>query len=185
MARVSRILVALGVLSLGTAACGPTSSSSSFPFSSVGTTSTVGGFTGSTLNPSPSSTMSSSPALFEALGKLYSAEADARATYNNIVLAYGEVDPFATIANAEQKHMATLAQVATNHGITLPAETFTGSAAPSGYTTACQLGSTTEQTIIALYNQYIPQVTSYKDATTAFQSLLEASQNHLTAFQRC
>ncbi len=180
MARVTRIIAALGVLGGGTAACG-----SAAPSSSGGTPSTVPGTTGSTLNHSPVSTMASSPVLAEAIDKLYSAEAGAKATYNNIVLAYGEVGPFATIANAEQKHMATLAQVATNHGITLPGETFTGSAAPSGYTTACQLGSTTEQTIIALYNQYIPQVTSYKDATTAFQSLLEASQNHLTAFQRC
>ncbi len=184
MARTSSIMAVLGVMSLGAAACGSSAPSSS-PSSSLGTTSTVRGATGSTLNPSPSSTLPSDAQLAEAIGKLYGAEANARATYNNVVLAYGEVGPFAAVANAEQTHMTTLAGVAKNHGVTLPAGPFTGTAAPSGYTTACQLGITTEQNIIALYNQYIPQVTGYTDATAVFKNLLAASQNHLTAFQRC
>ncbi|MDA8117454.1 MAG: hypothetical protein M0000_08820 [Actinomycetota bacterium] len=187
MARATRIMAVVGILGIGAAACGSgsPSSSSSPSTASQGTTSTVRGSTGSTLNPSPSSSQPANPALVDAITKLYTAEAVAKATYNNVVLAYGEVGPFATIAQAEGTHLTTLAGVAKNHGVTLPSGPFTGAPAPAGYTTACQLGVTTEQNMIALYNQYIPQVTSYADATTALKNLLAAEDNHLTAFQRC
>jgi hypothetical protein len=185
MARVTRFMAVVGTLSLGAAACGSAASSSSPSTASQGTTSTVRGSTGSTLNPSPSSSQPADAALIAAIDKLYTAEAVAKATYNNVVLAYGEVGPFASIAQAEGTHMTTLAGVAKNHGVTLPTGPFTGTPAPAGYTTACQLGVTAEQNMIALYNQYIPQVTSYADATTAFKNLVAAEANHLTAFQRC
>ena len=147
------------------------------PGSSVTTGSTTGSTTGA---PTASTTVVAS------LGTAYTAEQQAKATYDNVIARFGPVRPFTTVRSAEVDHIDTLQGLAQRYGVTLPAGPFNGAPSPATLTEACQLGVTTEQQIVSTYSQLITQVAGYADLTQAFSNLQAASRdNHLPAFQRC
>ncbi|HVC71367.1 MAG TPA: hypothetical protein VNC61_14020 [Acidimicrobiales bacterium] len=121
-------------------------------------------------------------ALTTALTKVHAA----KASYENVLTRLGDVGPFPNAYSAESQHITTLEGLATNHDVSLPSGPFTGQASPDTKTAACQLGVSIEQGIISMYDQLLPQVSSYPDLTNAFTNLRSASQdNQLPAFQHC
>ena len=171
---------------------------SSTPTSGTGSTSTSAAGSGSTAtsSPGPGSTTTSSPgptstgpvssSASSALTTALTKEHDAKATYDNVVAHLGDIGPFASVSSAESQHISTLEALAANHSVSLPSGPFTGQSAPDTKTAACQLGVSTEQAVVSMYDQLLPQVSGYPDLSTAFTNLRAAAQdNHLPAFEHC
>jgi len=172
-----------GILVLGTSCSGSPSAvpASTGISTSTGPVPTGPGGTGSTASSTlPARTIDS------ALTTALSAEHQAKATYDNVVLVLGDRGPFANVSSGENQHIATLESLARNYSVTLPAGPFTGQASPSSLTAACQLGVTIEQEIIAMYGRLLPEVTSSASLTQAFENLRSNSESdHLPAFRHC
>ena len=127
-----------------------------------------------------------SPALQSALGAALQREQYALATYQNVIAQLGAIRPFANIIPAEQVHVATLKAFFSEYQLPLPTATVTGATAPATTSQACALGVTTEQSLVSLYDQQLPNVTSYLDVHQAFENFKTVSEeNHLPAFERC
>jgi hypothetical protein len=132
------------------------------------------------------STVPASTALTTALNNALTQERYALATYKNVVAKLGAYAPFTNIINSETQHVATVTALMTAHGVSVPVSTTTGAAAPATRVAACQLGVTTETTIIAMYQNGITLAKDFPDVVRAFSNLLDASQyGHLPAFLRC
>lgn len=111
----------------------------------------------------------------------------AYASYAAVLDAYGLVDPYATIANAELRHIETLQRLLDKYGIDYPATNpFLGAIeAPADLETAAQAWADGEIANVALYGELLPEVKGYSDITRVFLNLQSASQNsHLPAFLR-
>ncbi|MGA9774499.1 MAG: hypothetical protein WBU92_01095 [Candidatus Dormiibacterota bacterium] len=107
------------------------------------------------------------------------------ATYQNVVKALGNVGPFSNVITAEQQHVATIKTLLTSYGLEVPSAA-SGQSAPATLTAACTLGQTTEQNLVAMYDDQAPAVSAYADVVRAFANLKEASlDSHLPAFQQC
>ena len=131
---------------------------------------------------SPSTTISAGSALAGAS----TAEQDARAAYEAVIAKFGDVEPFSTVSEEESRHIATLASLAARHGVALPSGPITATTPPSTLEGACQLGVRTEEHLVAVYTELIPQVSAYPDLTQAFGNLQAAARDrHLPAFERC
>lgn len=203
--RARAVLAALGsVAALTLAACGAstagtggTSSGTTSTSGQTGTTGTggtstgttsTGGQTGTTSSAGSGSTAASSPTttLAGAIAAAYTMEQLAHATYEAVIARIGAVAPFTNVAASEAQHIATVARLAQEHAVTLPAGPFTAPAVPSTRTAACQLGVTTEQTVAAAYTPLIPVVRDYPDVANAFSTLQQAARDsHLPAFEHC
>ena len=113
-------------------------------------------------------------------------ERHAEATYANVVARLGSVAPFALIVVAEQRHVATLSQVASAHGVDTSGITSTGEPSPATLADACALGVAAEKADGVLYDELMPLVAAYPDITQVMQQLKSSSlNNHLPAFQQC
>ena len=113
------------------------------------------------------------------------AEQEARATYANVIDRLGDVQPFTAVRSAETRHIATLTGLAHRYSVNLPAGTFSGETSPTTLRAACQLGVSTEQDIVTMYDELLTQVNE-RDVTQAFEHLQAAARDdHLAAFQRC
>ncbi|MHB1569113.1 MAG: ferritin family protein [Solirubrobacteraceae bacterium] len=120
-----------------------------------------------------------------ALTAVYRAETAALATYQNVVTKLGSVRPFVNVIDSERQHVATVKGLMSAHGVAIPTVA-SGQASPSTRALACALGVRTEQGVIGLYDQYLPQIKSYPDLVRAFDNLRAGSANsHLPAFQHC
>ena len=107
----------------------------------------------------------------------------ARAEYDLILSAYGNVRPFTNIIRAEQTHIDTLLPLFEAYGITAPAdEGESKTASVASLTAAYQAGVNAEVNNIAMYETLLDQ--NLPDNVRAvFESLMRASENHLRAFQ--
>lgn len=125
------------------------------------------------------------PALESALGATLQREQHALATYQNVIARLGAIRPFANIIPAEQQHVATLKAFLAECTVALLTGTVTGATAPATTSQACALGLSTEQSLVSLYDQQLPNMTSYPDVHQAFGSFKTVSaESHLTPLQR-
>jgi hypothetical protein len=121
-----------------------------------------------------------------ALVTAWTAEHEAKASYDNVVVRLGERGPFANVSAAESQHIATLAALARVHSVALPSGPFVGQVAPATLAAACQMGVTLEQEMIAMYGRLQGEVVSAPDLVQAFGNLRANSEaNHLPAFLHC
>ncbi len=163
------LFVALGLTSLGAAACSSGSSTgTNSPTTVSGPTSTPS----TSSNPSAPSTASPSSVtttvgLASALDTAYQAESGALATYRNVVSTLGQVGPFPNNVSAEEQHVSALTAILSRYTITAPTAG-AGQASPSTLTAACQLGVTTEQNIISMYNDQLPKL-AFKPSARVLQ----------------
>lgn len=111
----------------------------------------------------------------------------AYASYAAVLDAYGEVEPYATIAVAELRHIEALERLLDKYGIDYPkTNPYLGTIeAPADLATAAAAWADGEVANVALYDDILPVVAGYSDITRVFTSLRTASQDaHLPAFQR-
>jgi len=107
----------------------------------------------------------------------------ARAEYEVILDDYGTVRPFSNILRAEETHIDTLLPIFAEYGVAAPADVGADHAAlPDDLTSAYQTGVNAEVTNIAMYELFLEQDLP-ADVRAVFESLMRASENHLSAFQ--
>ncbi|MGY1704832.1 hypothetical protein ACI79C_09675 [Geodermatophilus sp. SYSU D00697] len=138
-------------------------------------------------SPTPRDTPTATAADVEdVLVRALTREHEAKATYDNVVAALGDVAPFSAVAPAQAQHIAELEQVARSRGVDVTGIAVVGAPAPSTLPEACRTGVATEQAVIALYDELLPQVAAQPDVEYVLSNLRSASlDNHLPAFERC
>lgn len=113
-------------------------------------------------------------------------EYGARALYESVLAAFGDVEPFTGIAASEAQHAAALVRQAQKYGLEVPE--YAGPAAAPTFATleeACQAGVAAEIADAALYDELSSAVT-HADILRVFENLKNASlNNHLPAFEAC
>ena len=121
----------------------------------------------------------------EALTEFLLDEHKALATYASVMADFGAVQPFVSIARAEEQHIAALERVFERYGVPLPTvpqfdiEPF---ASPEE---ACAAGVDAEIANAGLYDQLL-SVIDHADVARVAQNLQAASlNNHLPAFEAC
>ncbi len=115
----------------------------------------------------------------------YEAETGALSTYRAVVARLGEVGPFPNVVTSEQRHVATISQLFTTYGLTTPSPA-AGVSSPSTLHAACELGVSTEEHLVTMYEQSMAKVASDPVLTRAFDNLRAASEeSHLPAFEHC
>lgn len=142
-----------------------------------------------TAAPSTSATPGTVPAgtaLADAVVRAAAAERESRAQYQAVIDALGPIAPFTNILQAEEQHVATIETLAAARDVSLPADSSTPPAAPTGRAQACQQAVANEQEVIALYEELLPAAAGDAEATRVFTNLRDVSRdNHLPAFTKC
>jgi hypothetical protein len=121
-------------------------------------------------------------ALQEALDDEYRAWA----TYNQVIADFGEVRPFASIRDAEARHIDALHRLFAAHELAIPENTWLDRV--DRYTSvqeACEAGVAAEIENGAMYERLL-SMTRRDELLAVFRNLQQASQQrHLEAFRRC
>jgi len=105
----------------------------------------------------------------------------ARAEYEVILDAFGNVRPFANIIKAEETHIRYLTDLFNAQKIAIPADATVKPMAPKDWASAIEAGRQAEIDNIAMYDRFLAQ-TLPADVRQVFEQLKAASQNHLRAF---
>jgi len=109
----------------------------------------------------------------------------AQATYQEIILAYGEVKPFTNIVVAEQQHINLLLPLFETYGITVPEnEAASQVVLPDSIASALATGVEAEKANIAMYEAFLAQDNLNDDVRSVFELLKTASIHHLAAFSK-
>ena len=107
-------------------------------------------------------------------------------TYQAVINALGDVQPFVRIARSEQQHVNALIRVAQRFGVDVPENA--GEVAEiewSTLTEGCQMGVIFEQVDAALYDELLLNNTNLM-LIRVYTNLQQASlNNHLPAFEAC
>jgi rubrerythrin len=108
----------------------------------------------------------------------------ARALYQAVIDKFGQVLPFANIVRTESMHVAALNRLFTNHGLSVPVDTFAGKVeAPATLAEAFGLAIQTETDNAAMYDGFLKTVKE-ADVARVFTRLGTASSDmHLKAFE--
>ncbi len=106
----------------------------------------------------------------------------AKATYQIIIEAFGEVRPFTNIVNAEQTHIDLLLPLFETYGIEVPEENV-NVVAPDSIASAIVTGIEAEKANIELYETFLLQNLP-EDVRDVFEQLVMASKHHLAAFSK-
>lgn len=112
----------------------------------------------------------------------------ARAEYVAVMRKFGTARPFSNIKEAEDQHVAWLAELYSARGLPLPAD---GAASivpvPASLQEAYRIGEKAEIDNIAMYESFLRSVqlagAENKDVKAVFERLKRASENHLRAFR--
>ena len=108
----------------------------------------------------------------------------AHAEYVYIIDTFGNINPFGNIINAEEQHISQLLPLFSAYGIEAPVDTGNDHAvAVPSLTAAYQAGETAELDNIAMYDAFLKQGLP-NDVRIVFESLRNASENHLAAFRK-
>lgn len=110
-------------------------------------------------------------------------EYTAKATYEAIIAAYGEVKPFTNIVVAEQTHIDLLLPLFATYGISIPVNDVVVTELPDSISSALATGIAAEEANIALYQAFLQQDVP-ADVQVVFEQLITASTHHLNAFTR-
>jgi len=111
----------------------------------------------------------------------------AYASYAAVLDAYGTIEPYATIAVAELRHIDALERLFDTYGIRHPeVNPYLGTIeAPADLAAAAAAWAEGEIANVALYDELLPVVMDYPNITRVFTNLQAASRDaHLPAFQR-
>ena len=121
-------------------------------------------------------------ALLEALDD----EHRAHATYTQVIADFGEVGPFANIAESEGRHIAALTELMERYEVPVPTNPWPGRVTRyESVAQACADAVEAEIENGALYDRLLA-TTDRPDIREVLHNLQEASQHrHLPAFQRC
>ena len=113
-------------------------------------------------------------------------EYHALATYLSVIETFGEVEPFASIALAEQKHIDALVNQFNKYSIPVPGNTWIGNVPTfESLTQACQTGVDAEIANAALYDKLF-SMTDNEALIQVFTNLRNASlDHHLPEFEAC
>lgn len=108
----------------------------------------------------------------------------ALAEYDKIIETFGQQRPFTNIREAEQTHIAALLPLFEEYGIAVPENTADEYIVlPDTLLSALKTGVEAEINNIGMYETFLSQDLP-DDIQTVFASLMKASQNHLSAFER-
>jgi len=110
----------------------------------------------------------------------------AYASYAAVLEEYGDVEPYATIAEAELRHIEALQRLLDKYGVEYPTvNPYLGTIeAPADLATAAQAWADGEIANVELYDELLAEVEGYSDITRVFLNLQFASQEaHLPAFE--
>lgn len=126
------------------------------------------------------------PATQAAMDEALDDEYKARATYLEVIEAFGPVRPFVNIVESEGRHISALLSLYSKFGLTPPDDPWAGNvAAPSSLADACRAAVKGEIENAEMYERLLAGV----DETAVRQVLqrLQAASrdNHLPAFRRC
>lgn len=107
-----------------------------------------------------------------------------RALYQAVIDKFGQVLPFTNIVRSESNHVAVLTRLFTNHGLTVPVDSYAGQVqAPATLSEAFQLAIQSEKDNVAMYDRFLPTVTE-PDVVRVFTQLRNVSNNmHLRSFE--
>lgn len=109
----------------------------------------------------------------------------AQATYQEIILAYGEVKPFTNIVIAEGQHINLLLPLFETYGITVPENQAASQVVlPDSIASALATGVEAEKANIAMYEAFLAQDNLNDDVRSVFELLKTASEHHLAAFSK-
>ena len=110
----------------------------------------------------------------------------AYAAYQAVLDEYGDVEPYATIAAAELRHIQSLQRQLDKYGIDYPSTNpYLGKIeAPASLEEAAAAWVDGEVANVAMYDELLEQVRSYPDLYRVFSNLRRASlEKHLPAFE--
>lgn len=113
-------------------------------------------------------------------------EYHALATYLSVIETFGDVEPFSSIAQSEQRHIEALLNQFNKYGIPVPENPWLGEVAPfESIQQACQTGVEAEVANAELYEELF-QMTDNADLIRVFMNLSRASsESHLPEFESC
>ncbi len=112
-------------------------------------------------------------------------EHHALATYESVMAQFGEVEPFASIANAEEMHIAALERVFSRYGLELPPVPSYDVPTFDTVEDACSAAVQAEIDNAALYDS-MTNLFTQQDILRVTGNLRNASlEHHLPAFQAC
>jgi rubrerythrin len=109
----------------------------------------------------------------------------ARAEYAAIVAKFGDVQPYASIINAEERHIAALSRHLEQRGLAVPQDPYAGKIeAPATLKEAAEAAAVAEAKNVALYEQLLAAAKDQPDLVRVFTHLQWASrEHHLPALQ--
>ncbi|MBE3553923.1 MAG: DUF2202 domain-containing protein [Thermicanus sp.] len=109
----------------------------------------------------------------------------ARAEYEKIMEVYGEMNPFQNIIKSEETHISMLIPLFKRYGVTLPEDDGKDHVVlPESLQVAYETGVNAELDNISMYEKFLQSPDLPADVKTAFTNLMNASNNHLQAFQK-
>lgn len=110
----------------------------------------------------------------------------AKNEYLGIIEKFGNVRPFSNIVKSEEQHIALLLPLLEKYGASPVSENSLKEKVkvPSSLEVAAQIGVDAEIDNIAMYEKFLAQKGLPEDMRVAFEDLMRASENHLTAFRR-
>lgn len=108
----------------------------------------------------------------------------AKAEYESIMEEYGEIRPFTNIMKAEETHIKLLKPLFEKYDIKIPnEETSDYIIKVSSLKETFKVGAEAEINNIAMYEKFL-QMDLEDDVKDVFVKLMEASKNHLEAFEK-
>ena len=108
----------------------------------------------------------------------------AQAEYRLILETYGSIKPYSNIVLSEGNHLSLLGQLFDLYQLPFPADPSAGHVVlPNSLLEAAQIGVEAEINNIEMY-RYFMTLPIEANMTTVFQLLMDASINHLAAFER-
>lgn len=109
----------------------------------------------------------------------------ALAEYEAIIETFGEVRPFTHIVKAEAVHAQSLLTLYDTYGYTVINNSASEQVViPESISQAISTAIESEEATIALYTHFLAQDNLPEDVRDTFEYLLQASENHLRAFQK-
>lgn len=108
----------------------------------------------------------------------------AQAEYSSIIATYGSVKPYKNIVTAEAKHINALIPLFGASNLAVPVNDAKAQVViPDSLKQSYEIGINAEIQNIEMYNRFLRE-NPPTEVRTVFESLMNASQSHLAAFER-
>ena len=108
----------------------------------------------------------------------------AKAEYELIISKYGNIRPFTNIIRSEEQHIAWLKDIYKVYSLPVPPDNAKDHVVmPENLKAAYETGVTAEIENIAMYERFLEEELP-ADVRSLFERLMNASKNHLGAFER-